>query len=91
LRWLTNRLELIASVKNLTSGPIKDIQRSMRTLAADSKAANQLGIQPTKSHALALHDLRRQVGDVSERMKAGLRPALEGVGIRTYCRSSRGL
>ena len=32
-----DRLELIASVKNLTSGPLKDIQRSMRALAARPK------------------------------------------------------
>lgn len=52
-----DKLELIASVKNLTSGPIRDIQRSLRALAADSKAAHRLGISQAKSYALA-HDLR---------------------------------
>jgi hypothetical protein len=39
-----DRLELIASVKNLTSGPLKDIQRSMRALAADTTASHKLGV-----------------------------------------------
>jgi hypothetical protein len=70
------RLELIGSVKNLTSGPIRDIRRSMLALAADSKAAHQLGIVQTRSHALALHELQRNVAASADRIKTTLTPAL---------------
>ena len=76
-----DRLELIASVKNLTSGPIRDIQRSMRALAADASGAHKLGTLQAKGHTEALYQLRREVGEVAGRVKQGLAPALSTLGI----------
>jgi hypothetical protein len=76
-----DRLELIASVKNLTSGPLKDIQRSMRALAADTTASHKLGVQWSKSHSLALNDLRKSVTDVGDRVRGVFTPALMGLGV----------
>jgi hypothetical protein len=48
----------------------------MLALAADSKAAHQLGIVQTRSHALALHELQRNVAASADRIKTTLTPAL---------------
>jgi hypothetical protein len=70
----SERLELIASVRNLTSGPIKDIQRSMRAMAAEGAQFHKLGVVQSKSHTEALLQLRREVTNLAERMKSGSRP-----------------
>jgi hypothetical protein len=48
----------------------------MRALAADSKAGHQLGVTYAKSHALALHELQRNVVASADRIKTTLTPAL---------------
>jgi Phage tail lysozyme len=75
------RLELIASVKNLTSGPIRDIQRSMRALAADSTQAHKLGIVQSKDHTEQLYKLRREVTAVGDRVRNVFSPALTALGV----------
>lgn len=50
-------------------------------LAADSKVGHQLGITQAKSHALALHDLRRQVVETGDRVRGVLSPSLAALGV----------
>jgi uncharacterized protein (TIGR02594 family) len=76
-----DRLELVASVKNLTRGPIADIARSMRALAADTKIGHQQGATFAKEHALALTNLRRQVVESGTAVRCVLAPALGTLGI----------
>jgi hypothetical protein len=76
LRWLTIGFELIASVKNLTSGPLKDIQRSMRALAADTTSSHKVGIQQSKEHAIALNDCGEASPTSANRVRGVFTPAL---------------
>jgi hypothetical protein len=72
---------LAARVVDQFSPTLKQMQRSLRSVAAETGGFHKQGIVQSKSHTEALLQLRREVTNVGERVKAGLTPALAGLGI----------
>jgi hypothetical protein len=72
---------LAARVVDQFSPTLKSLQRSLRSLSAETNAFHKGGIVQSKSHAESLLALRREVGAVGDRVKSGLTPALAGLGI----------
>jgi hypothetical protein len=75
----SDALVLAARVVDQFSPTLKQLQRSLRSLSAETNAFHKGGIVQSKSHAESL--LQLEVGNVAERMKSGLTPALAGLGI----------
>ena len=74
-------LRLAATVVDKWSAPLKDMQRSLRSLAAETSSVHKAGTAQAKTHSLALGDLKKSVGEVGDRINSGLRPALAGLGV----------
>jgi hypothetical protein len=77
----TESLRMAAEIVDKFSKPLSDLKRSLRSMAADSKVAHQLGQVQAKSHTESLLALRRQVTDVADRVKGSLSPALGSLGV----------
>jgi hypothetical protein len=72
---------LAARVVDQFSPTLKSLQRSLRSLSAETNAFHKGGIAQSKSHSESLLALRREVTAVGDHVKAGLTPALAGLGI----------
>jgi hypothetical protein len=65
-------MKLAVEIVNRAGPVLKDLQRSMRSLAAETTAAHKLGQLQAKGHTEALFKLRREVNYVADRVKCGL-------------------
>jgi hypothetical protein len=74
-------LVLAARVVDQFSPTLKMMQRSLRSLAAETGGFHKQGIVQGKAHTEALYQLRRQVTDVGDHVKGSLTPALAGLVI----------
>jgi hypothetical protein len=81
-------LRLAAEVVDKFSKPLKDLQRSLRSLSATASDAHKLSTVRAKDHEEALCQSSGAKSAVSERMKADLRPERRH---EDHCRSARGL
>jgi uncharacterized membrane protein YgcG len=77
----SDSLRMAAEITDRFSKPLKDLQRSLRSLAAETSSAHKTGTVSAKGHTESLLQLRREVTNVADRMKSGLAPALAGLGI----------
>jgi Phage tail lysozyme len=76
--------ESLVLAANIVSnyGPVlKDMQRSLRALSAETTASHKLGVVQAKSHTESLYALRREVTAVADRVKVGLAPAMSTLGL----------
>jgi hypothetical protein len=75
------QLVLAAKIVDQFSPTIRDLQRSLRSLAATTSETHKAGTSQAKTHATALADLGRATREASEHFKAGLAPAMSALGV----------
>jgi hypothetical protein len=74
-------LRLSAEIVNKWSGPLKEMQRSLRSLSAETAASHKLGTVQAKSHTESLLALKREVTAVGDRVRGVFTPALVAMGV----------
>jgi hypothetical protein len=75
------QLRMIATLTDAWSPQLKQMQRSLRSLAAETGGFHKQGITSSKSHTESLLALRREVTAVGDRVRGTLAPAFGALGI----------
>jgi len=73
-------LRLAAKISDEFSGPLRDMQRSLRSFAAQTAGLHKQGIAAAKDHGKAFHEMQRSVHELTDRVKGGLTPAMAAFG-----------
>jgi hypothetical protein len=60
-------LRLSAEIVSNFGPALKEMTRSLRSLATETSSAHKSGVVQSKAHGIALHNLRREVIEVAER------------------------
>jgi hypothetical protein len=77
----SDALRMSAEIVDKFSPTLKSLQRSLRSLSAETGGFHKQAIVQSKSHEEALSRLRREIGGVAERVKTGLAPAMSTLGL----------
>jgi hypothetical protein len=81
----SEQLRLQASIDTSKFGPqLRDMQRSLRALAADTKITHQAGVKFSRDHAEALNELRTQFQKAGGMAREVFTPALGAIGISAF-------
>jgi hypothetical protein len=70
------QLRMIATPTDQWSPALKSMQRSLRSLSAETGDFHKTSITQSKAHAIAFNELRRSVTDVGDRVRGVFTPAL---------------
>jgi hypothetical protein len=74
-------LQLTAQVIDKFSAPIRDLQRSMRTMSEQGKAVHIEGQKYSKAHRDSFEALRKVARETSDHFKNVFNPVMTGLGI----------
>jgi uncharacterized protein (TIGR02594 family) len=77
-------MRLVAELLDKTSGPLKDIQKSLRATADVAKSMHEGSTKEVRAHAKGYHDLRESIGKAKEMVAGVLSPALAALGITGF-------
>jgi Phage tail lysozyme len=77
-------MKLVAELLDKTSGPLKDIQKSLRETSAIAKKLHSEGSAGAKAHARSYRELGEAVGKAKEMVSGVLSPALAALGITGF-------
>ena len=74
-------LQLTAQVIDKFSAPIRDLQRSMRTMSEHGRAVHIEGARYAKAHKDSFEDLRKVARETSDHFRNVFNPVMTGLGI----------
>ncbi|HEY2210276.1 MAG TPA: hypothetical protein VGH62_01410 [Bradyrhizobium sp.] len=77
-------MRLVAEVVDKYSGPLKDMQRSLRELSDVARGAHVSGAKHTKEHEKAYGELGERIERVKKGFESSFGPALATVGITAF-------
>ena len=77
-------LVLAARVVDAFSPTLKDLQRSLRAISAETKISHKVGVDSAKSHSAALTELGQTFRVTAERARTTFVPALAAIGIAGF-------
>jgi hypothetical protein len=77
-------MRLVAELLDKTSGPLKDIQKSLRDTAAVAKKMTGDGTQGTKDHAKAYSGLHESIEKTRRELSGSFTPAMAALGLTTF-------
>jgi hypothetical protein len=77
-------MRLVAELLDKTSGPLKDIQKSLRDTAAVAKKMQGEGTQGAKDHAKAYSGLHESIEKTRREVSGAFTPAMAALGLTTY-------
>ena len=77
-------LRLAAEVVNKYSGPIREMQKSLRALQASVKNAHSGGKKDADAHARSIRELKTAGDKLADGVKGALTPAMAGLGIGAF-------
>jgi hypothetical protein len=77
-------MRLVAELLDKTSGPLKDIQKSLRDTAAVAKKMTGEGTQGVKEHDKAYQSLHSSVEKTRRELSGAFTPAMAALGLTTF-------
>jgi hypothetical protein len=77
-------MRLVAELLDKTSGPLKDIQRSLKQTADIAKSMHGGGIVSTREHNKQYKEMRERVMALKEGVAGSLVPAMAVLGVTAY-------
>jgi hypothetical protein len=77
-------MRLVAELLDKTSGPLKDIQKSLRDTATVAKKMTGDGATGTKDHAKAYGNLRESIEKTRREVSGAFSPAMASLGLATF-------
>jgi hypothetical protein len=77
-------MRLVAELLDKTSGPLKDIQKSLRDTAAVAKKMQGDGTVGTKDHAKAYGNLHESIEKTRREVSGAFTPAMAALGLTTF-------
>jgi hypothetical protein len=77
-------MRLVAELLDKTSGPLKDIQKSLRETHAIAKKLQDQGTEGAKEHAKSYHQLHSAIERSRRELTGAFTPAMAALGISTF-------
>src|SRR5882724_1000603 len=77
-------MRLVAELLDKTSGPLKDIQKSLRDTATISKKLSGEGTAGTKDHEKSYSALRESIAKTRNELSGAFTPAMAALGLTTF-------
>jgi hypothetical protein len=77
-------MRLVAELLDKTSGPLKDIQKTMRETAAVAKKLHDAGVDGAKEHEKSQSKLHASIERTRRELTGSLTPAMAALGLSTF-------
>lgn len=77
-------LTLVAQVKDLTSGPVREMTKALRQLTGVAKETHEGGREVAEKHTKAYTELGKQMGQVTRTAVDVLQPGLAMLGVEAF-------
>jgi hypothetical protein len=77
-------MRLVAELLDKTSGPLKDIQKSLRDTATVAKKMQGEGTAGTKEHEKSYHKLHSSIEKTRHELSESFTPAMAALGLTTF-------
>jgi hypothetical protein len=77
-------LRLVAELLDRTSGPLKDIQKSLKATADVAKSMHAAGVSQAKEHAKAYKELHDSIAKIKSTALDVVRPGMEALGVTAF-------